>query len=323
MWANWEIAALMEWMYDFNQDKPVNEMAGFYGLDMYSMSESFEAIIGYLKKNDQVALQTALKAMDCVEPYARDSGTSFELVPEDCSDDILEMLVKIRERANLYNADPEASFNMNQNARVVQNAERYYRVMHEIGPASWNLRDEHMTDTLLNLLEYHGPESKAIVWEHNTHIGDARATDMHVHGLLNVGQLVREKLADGNTLAVGFGSYHGDVIAGISWGSRMQVMNVPEARDESWESLLHQLGFQEVMLFSTDLRKHGLFNEFIDHRAIGVVYDPTKDHSRNYVPSRIPERYDAFVFLDKTNALHPLKIQPEKREIPDTYPWEL
>ncbi len=323
MWANWEIAALMEWLHEYNEGKAANQKAGFYGLDVYSMSESMEAIVGYLKKNDPNALQTALKAMECIDPYQRDSYSRMSMVPEDCTEEIVDMLTKIRERASRYNQDPEAAFNMEQNAHVVANADKYYRVMSSVGPDSWNLRDEHMTGTLERLLDYHGPKSKGIIWEHNTHIGDARATDMAGGGLWNVGQLVRERMGLGESYAVGFGSYGGSVIAGGAWGSRMRVMEVPEARDGSWEARLHDAGLNNAVLFSEDLGEHEFFNRHHNHRAIGVVYDPTREKHRNYVPSIIPQRYDAFIYLDRTNALHPLKIQPDKREIPDTYPWQV
>jgi erythromycin esterase-like protein len=175
-----------------------------------------------------------------------------------------------------------------------------------------------MTQTIQRLLEFHGPDSKIIVWEHNTHVGDARYTDMSAGGMVNVGQLVREAYGQNNVYAVGFGSYSGTVIAANEWGASIQTMKVPNAQKGSWEYMLHQSGATNKILLSSELRQNENLMNSIGHRAIGVQYDPTSELG-NYVPSIIPNRYDAFVFIDKTRALRPINIQP-RNEPPDTYP---
>ncbi|MFW5830680.1 MAG: erythromycin esterase family protein [Prolixibacteraceae bacterium] len=326
MWANWEISALIDWLKKINENKPHNQQTGFYGLDVYSLWESLDEIMNYLKKNDPDALKEAEKAMQCFEPYDRegqDYAAHSRFTPETCEQEVLNLLQKIRKRVPLYDTDPEAPFNTEQNAMVAVNAEKYYREMVKGGPGSWNVRDRHMINTLEKLLNFHGPESKAVVWEHNTHIGDARATDMYRNGMVNVGQLAREKWGTDNTVLVGFGSYKGSVIAGRSWGDKMQKMEVPEARSNSWEEMLHFSAPENKLIITDDLKSYPEFSERHAHRAIGVVYNPEMESYGNYVPSIIPKRYDAFIFLDETKALHPLKIKPEKQETPETYPWGL
>jgi erythromycin esterase-like protein len=184
---------------------------------------------------------------------------------------------------------------------------------------SWNVRDTHMMETLERLLEFHGPNSKAIIWAHNTHIGDASATDMADEGMYNIGELARKKYGN-NVALVGFGSYRGSVIAGTSWGAPMQVMEVPNGRENSWEYLLHNASNENKLLFTNDLPDE-IFSHHIGHRAIGVVYHPQRERYGNYVPSLLLQRYDAFIFLDETTALHPLHIHPHRNEMPETYPF--
>jgi erythromycin esterase-like protein len=183
---------------------------------------------------------------------------------------------------------------------------------------SWNIRDRHMNETLKRLLTYHGAGGKAIVWEHNTHVGDARFTDMKNAGMVNVGQLAREEYGRENVYIVGLGSYQGTVIAANQWGDPMKVMEVPPAIPGSWEHTLHQLGATDKILFSDELRKNPVLRKQVGHRAIGVQYNPGREKG-NYVPSIIPERYDAFLYFDKTKALRPIPIQ-QRNEPPDTYP---
>lgn len=167
----------------------------------------------------------------------------------------MSLLGELRRKAETYSDDHEARFNAEQNARAVVGAERYYRAMVRGGPESWNVRDRHMVETLNNLVAHHGPDAKAIVWEHNTHIGDARATDMAQDGMVNVGQLVRERYGREEVVLVGFGSYRGSVIAGDSWGAPMERMEVPPARAGSWEEVFHRAGRQSALLLSEQLRR--------------------------------------------------------------------
>jgi erythromycin esterase-like protein len=252
------------------------------------------------------------------------------IVPETCEDAVVELLATVRNntvRNNVdsYPGDPEANFDVEQNALVAVGAERYYRTMVRGGAASWNVRDRHMVATLERLMAHHDNlhsdgNAKAIVWAHNTHIGDARATDMARAGMVNVGQLVREGHADDGVVLVGLGSYRGSVIAGKQWGAPMARMPVPAARPDSWENLLHHTGQGNQLLFAHELQTHKTTLAIRGHRAIGVVYQPERE-AQNYVPTILPQRYDAFLFIDESAALHPLHIEPVTDKPPETYPW--
>jgi erythromycin esterase-like protein len=325
MWANWEIVALAEWLFQYNQTLSREKKIGFFGLDVYSLWESMDSIMNYLKKVDPSALEVAENAFKCFEPYRVDEGHSYaraaQFVPELCEAEVVELLKEIQNRMPQYNTDHENVFNAEQNAIIAVNAERYYRAMIWGGPHSWNVRDRHMADTLERLLDFHGPGSKAIVWEHNTHIGDARATDMVDEGMYNIGELARTEQQDKGVVLVGFGSYRGTVVAGKSWGAGMQRMEMPDGRKGSWEYLLHRSAAANKLLIMDDLTQDVFMENHIGHRAIGVVYNPQYEQFGNYVPSILPLRYDAFVYLDATTALHPLHIQPDGHQIPETYPF--
>jgi erythromycin esterase len=184
---------------------------------------------------------------------------------------------------------------------------------------TWNIRDRHMMDTLTRLLEFHGPSSKAIVWEHNTHVGDARYTDMARAGMINTGELARKQFAGSQTCLVGFASYKGTVIAGSAWGAPMQEMEMPEAKKGSLEEILHNRSeHNRYMIF--DKNDDAEFSKTLGHRAIGVVYHPGQE-LHNYVPSIIAKRYDALVYINESRALHPLFLKPHLSEVPDTYPF--
>ncbi|MBI5370964.1 MAG: erythromycin esterase family protein [Sphingobacteriales bacterium] len=326
MWANWEIVALSEWMRKHNTALPAGQRAGFYGLDVYSLWESLEAIIHYLDKTDKKAKETALEAWRCFEPYSDKEGQAYARasmdpwVPASCETEVVDLLTEIRKKMTLYNTDPEAVLNVELNALTVVHAEQYYRAMVKGGPQSWNIRDQHMVDTLRKLMDFHGPGTKAIVWEHNTHIGDARATDMRFDGMINVGQLLNEMYPEEGVFATGFGSYTGAVIAGRYWNDVMRKMTVPPARVNSWEYLLHQAGQKDRLLIMNENMKKILGEKEIGHRAIGVVYNPQRE-AGNYVPSILPLRYDAFIFIDETRALLPLHIEPDGKQMPETYPF--
>jgi erythromycin esterase len=321
MWANWEIVAFAEWMCKFNENK--SNKVGFYGLDVYSLWESMESILQYLEKKDPEAVKTALQAYRCFEPYAEDPQSyawSTRMVPENCEAEVINLLLEMQERASRYDGDPEASFNAEQNALVIKNAEHYYRTMVRTNSGSWNVRDLHMMETLDRLIDFHGPNTKAIVWAHNTHIGDARYTDMAGAGMLNIGQLAREQRRKEGVVLVGFGSHHGSVIAGKEWGAPMEKMKVPEGRAGSWEDVLHQSGIDQLLIFEQGKLSDD-FQRSRGHRAIGVVYEPQYESYGNYVPTVLPKRYDAFLYFDETEALHPLHIEPEEVNPPALYPW--
>jgi erythromycin esterase-like protein len=284
------------------------------------------SIIKYLEENDPEALKAAKKVLECFEPYGKDEGQSYArasvLVPELCEKDVLHLLTEIRSKIENYNSDPENVMSTEQNAFVARNAEKYYRAMIKRGAASWNIRDHHMVSTLDRLMKYHGKGAKTIIWEHNTHIGDARATDMASDGMVNVGQLLREQNSEDGVVAVGFGSFKGSVIAARNWGDTMRKIQVPNAVEGSWEHDFHlACKGQNRLLLLNKLSKEKVFSSYIGHRAIGVVYNPEQERFGNYVPTILPKRYDAFIFLDETTALHPIHIEPDGNQIPETYPF--
>jgi erythromycin esterase len=252
-----------------------------------------------------------------VQEYAR---ATAGLVPESCEDEVVELLAKICRRAPAYREDSrEAAFRAEQNALVVKDAEAYYRAMVRGGPESWNIRDRHMSATLERLARHYGPGSKAIVWEHNTHIGDARFTDMAEDGMVNVGQLARQRWGEDQVVLVGFATHRGSVIAGRAWDAPRERMPVPEAQQGSWEDLLHRASDRDKLLLFDGADEPAAMQEWRGHRAIGVVYHPEYERG-NYVPTVLPRRYDALLYLYETQALHPLPVRPVAEEVPETFP---
>jgi erythromycin esterase len=323
MWANWEIAALAEWLRDYNKDLPANKKVGFYGLDVYSLWDSMREMIIYLEKEDPSTAQSVRKAYQCFEPYQENEHlyARYSLTEHSCRDQVLSLLKEIRSKAQHLDGDREAGFNTEQNALIAVNAEKYYSSMMSFDNESWNVRDRHMMETLDRLIQFHGTGAKGVIWEHNTHIGDARATSMKRSGMINIGQLAREQYGTDRVYLVGFATYQGSVIAGEEWGSVMEEMEVPEARVGSIEEVLHKESSQDrYLLFNTEIPEK-LYETEIRHRAIGVVYDPEREKYGNYVPSVISQRYDAFIFLDQTRALHPLHMKPHNEKVPETYPF--
>ncbi|TCP52120.1 erythromycin esterase-like protein [Tumebacillus sp. BK434] len=309
MWANAEIIELAKWMREFNaQRAPEQQKAGFYGLDVYSLWESMEEVIGYLARIGSPELAHAQKAFACFEPFKRNEqsyGLSASFFSESCEEEVVRVLMALHNGRDFGALDAEAALSAEINALVAVNAERYYRAMIRSGPDSWNIRDLHMAETLNRVADFYGPDAKAIIWEHNTHIGDARATDMAGAGMINIGQLLREQHAENDVYAIGFGTHHGTVIAGRAWGAPMEEMRVPPAQRDSWEDLLHRAGsYDKILMLGAD---NALFQEVIGHRAIGVVYDP-EDERGNYVPSRMAQRYDAFLYIEESKALDPLVL---------------
>jgi erythromycin esterase len=325
MWANQEVMALAEWLRRHNEAVSEARKVGFYGLDVYSLWDSLYEVMNYLRKHDPKGLAAARRAFRCFEPYGVDVqeyAQATRWLDESCEGDVVALLAEVRRAVPPHADSGEARFNAEQNALVVNNAEHYYRTMVQGGPDSWNVRDRHMTETLERLMQQHGPAARCIVWEHNTHIGDARFTDMAGDGMVNIGQLVRDQHAGDGVVLVGFGSYRGSVIAGREWEAPMERMPVPPARDGSWEDVLHRAGADDKLLLlgeAADPTRAWLQPR--GHRAIGVVYRPEYERG-NYVPSVLPRRYDAFVYIDHTKALHPLHdvMVREEGEVPETYP---
>jgi erythromycin esterase-like protein len=326
MWANWEVLAFTEWLKKNNENLPLNKRIGFYGLDVYSLHESMDQIVAYLKKNDPKTLQTAMKAMHCFEPFHSDEGQSYarasKIATELCESDVHNLLKEIRGRIAHYNSDYENVFSTEQNAIIAVHAEKYYRALIRGGAEPWNIRDRHMVSTLNRLMDFHGSNAKVIVWAHNTHVGDARATDMAKDGLVNVGQLLKQQYESDGVVSVGFGSYQGTVIAGREWSGVMRKIMVPPAQDGSWEHILHNSDLlKNKLVMLNELKAEGRMAIQIGHRAIGVVYNPEYEKYGNYVPSVMPNRYDAFIFIDESTAINPLHIKPDGQQIPETFPF--
>ncbi|MEO7085414.1 MAG: erythromycin esterase family protein [Gemmatimonadaceae bacterium] len=327
MWANRETVELAEWLRERNRGRAPEAQVGFYGLDVYSLWDSMRAVTEYLERIDPALAAAAKRAYNCFEPFAEDMqeyARATALVPTSCEDEAVGVLRALRAGAPQFREDGrEGYFNAEQNALVARNAEMYYRTMVRGGPGSWNVRDLHMVETLTRLMQHHGPGAKAIVWEHNTHIGDARFTDMSRAGMFNVGQLVRQSHDEEGVVLVGFGTHRGTVIAAEEWGAPMERMRVPVARAGSFEKEMHDaVGGDALLVFDgTDDGGVPGLQEPIGHRAIGVVYDPKNERWGNYVPTVVPRRYDAFLFIDETRAVDPLHMPVRvDGEPPETYP---
>lgn len=323
MWANEEVVSLVDWLRRHNDGVRDEAKVGFYGLDVYSLWESLYAILTYLHRVQPASLPAAWRAFRCFEPYGEDVqeyARATRLVPISCEDEVVTLLASLRRAEAAAEGGREAAFDAGQNALVLKNAESYYRAMIRGGPDAWNIRDRHMAETLDRLMQHYGSGAKAIVWAHNTHIGDARFTDMADEGMVNLGQLVREQHETEGVVLVGFGSQRGSVVAARAWEAPMERMAVPPARPGSWEDVLHQaIAGDGLFLFDRPagelaLRERG-------HRAIGVVYHPEYERFGNYVPTVLPRRYDAFLYVDETHAVHPLHVPvAEETELPETYP---
>jgi erythromycin esterase len=322
MWGNWEVAALAEWLREFNKTVPVNSKTGFYGLDVYSLWDSMKAMMEYLEREDPQTAKSVKKAIQCFEPFNENEQqyARYTLNNTSCRDEVLALLKEIRLKAQFLDGDREAGFNTEQNALIAVNAEKYYRTMMGFDNESWNVRDRHMMETLDRLMQFHGRASKGIIWEHNTHIGDARATGMSSAGMINIGQLAREKYGAENVYLCGFATYSGTVIAGEEWGATMQEMEMPLAKNGSIEAILHKKNKDGYIIFNNE--DNDLYSEPLPHRAIGVVYNPAMEKYGNYVPSILSQRYDALVFINKTKALHPLHLYPDRKKIPETFPFD-
>ncbi|BCJ75829.1 hypothetical protein CS0771_53730 [Catellatospora sp. IY07-71] len=319
MWANTEVAAFCRWLRAWNLNQLPAGRVGFYGLDVYSLWESMQVIVDYVRDHDPAGLDAVWDAYRCFQPYSREPqeyALACRFVSAGCEDEVARLLTQARAQMSL---DGATRFDVWQNAQIVADAERYYRAMIGGGAHSWNVRDIHMADTLDRLLNHHGPAAKAVVWAHNTHVGDARATDMAAANMVNIGQLARHRHGRDAVVLVGFGCHRGQVMAAPGWAAPRRVMIMPPARAGSLEDLLHHRLPGPSLLIFPDTEGPPWLTEVLDHRAVGVVYHPGRERSGNYVPTRLGERYDAFVWCDQTTAVHPLHAQPAPGEM-ETYP---
>lgn len=310
MWANQEIASLADWLRQHNTNQGQTNKVGFYGMDVYSLWESLDAVQTYLEKANPEAAQIARNAQACLAPYNRDEQLYAQATAQgsSCATQLQQLYKAVQAHRQNQPAGDSEAFNAEQNALAALNAERYYFQMVRSNSESWNLRDRHMQETVNRLVNLRGSNAKIIIWAHNTHVGDARYTDMAQTGEVNIGQLLREQHASAGVYLVGFGSYEGKVIASNRWGGSIQQMNVPAAMPNSWEAILHQHSPTDKLLLMDELQDIPEAMKTRGHRAIGVTYNPASERW-NYVPTVLPMRYDAFLFIDKTTALHPLQNQ--------------
>ena len=335
MWRNTDVLAFIEWLRAYNgAQTEYAQKAGFYGLDLYSLYASAEAVITYLEQVDPEAAQRARSRYACFEHFQEDSqaygyATSFDLT-QSCEQDAIRQLVELQQRTGDYarrdgRLAEDEFFYAEQNARLVKDAEEYYRTMFGGRVSSWNLRDRHMAgtlDALVTHLEQQRGSAKVVVWEHNSHLGDARATSMGDEGELNVGQLVRERYGNA-VLLVGFTTYTGTVTAVYNWDMPHERKRVRLALPESYESLFHETGLPNFLL---PLRNDGRAATALRgprlERAIGVIYLPHSERISHYFNARLPEQFDAVLHFDETRAVEPLDRteQWETGEPPETYP---
>lgn len=311
MWGNEEVLSLAEWMREYNDQLPPEEKVGFYGKDVYDEWRSFDAVLEMLGQNYPGDLYGDVSGhYACLEPYrgdiwdyAQDAARGVR----SCASGLEAALDLIRESGKGENMTDEEFFYLEQNALVVKHAERFYRKsLSRRDHSSWNSRVNYMKLTVDRLLEKYGPDAQGIVWAHNTHVGDARFTEMSQRGQENIGHLARVAYGPENVFLLGFSTYRGSVKAGPEWGGGMQRMNVPRAIRNSLESLLEDTGLESFLLVFDDKdRTHQEFMQPMGHRAIGVVYNPAFDRNQ-YVQTIVPLRYDALVFFRETTALNPL-----------------
>ncbi|MBZ9907331.1 protein-L-isoaspartate(D-aspartate) O-methyltransferase [Mesorhizobium sp. BR115XR7A] len=326
MWRNAEVSEFVGWLHKYNRDVPGHaRKAGFYGLDLYNMSGSIATVLAYLDKVDPEAAAVARERYGCLMPWQNEPSTygRAALRPgyRTCEEAVVRQCMDLFERS-MMEGDGDL-LDAKQSARLVASAERYYRVMYYGGAETWNLRDRHMFETLDQLLEAHGPESKAVVWAHNSHIGDARHTDMGtVRDELNIGQLCRERFGAQAAL-IGFGTDTGTVACASDWDREMEVKDVNPSLPGSFERLCHESG---KLSFLLDFERHGQLGADLaaprPERYIGVIYRPETERLSHYMDSSVSRQFDAFVWFDRTSAVTPLSKPTDSiGKVPDTFPF--
>jgi erythromycin esterase-like protein len=332
MWRNTVMVEFVEWLRQWNSQQPERDRAGIFGMDLYSLHSSIEAVLRYLEKVDPDAAKRARHRYACFEFFGPDPQTygyaTTRGQAESCEDEVVAQLIELRRKyGELMSRDGNIAadefFYAEQNARLVANAERYYRSMFRGRDTSWNLRDEHMGQTLQALINhFDSGRSKVVVWAHNSHLGDARATEMSARGEWNVGQLTRERYGD-NVFSIGFSTDSGTVTAASDWGGIAERKRVRPALAGSYERLFHETGAER---FWIDLRAKNdavkLLRQRRLERAIGVIYRPETERWSHYFEACLPDQFDAVIHLDKTRALEPLERSSEwdRGELPETYP---
>ncbi len=340
MWRNAEVDAFVAWLRAHNDALPAAQRTGFYGLDLYSLNSSIRAVIDYLDRVDPEAARIARQRYGCLAPWADEpAGYGHMALSEGyalCERPVTEMLLSLLDKQLEYSRHGGEQFlDASQNARLVQNAEAYYRAMYHGAADAWNLRDTHMFETLHHLLDAGGTDARAVVWAHNSHIGDARHTDMgRARGELNIGQLCREAF-DTQAALIGFGTHAGTVAAASDWDAPMQVMSVNPSRADSYERLFHMAGEHApgaarslLDLREGELResahqqvRDALLSSRLE-RFIGVIYRPDTERWSHYATASLPLQFDAWTWFDRSSAVSALPAG-HGTGMPDTYPFGL
>ncbi len=333
MWRNTDVVDFVIWLKAHNERLETSEKIGFYGLDLYSLHSSMKSVLEYLEKVDPEAAQTARSRYACFDHFGEDAQSYGYAASYDahfsCEDEAIKQLVELQRRAADYaNRDGviarDEYFFAEQNARLVKNAEEYYRSMFEGRVSSWNLRDSHMAETLGALGNHLKEENRApkiVVWAHNSHLGDARATEMGERGELNVGQLVREKYKDEARL-IGFSTHAGTVAAATNWDEPAQIKKVCPSHKDSYEQIFHKTGLGNFFLDLRDAEIEDLLRRPQLERAIGVIYRPETERASHYFTAVLSEQFDGVIHFDETSAVEPLDKVASKShdDAPQTFP---
>jgi protein-L-isoaspartate(D-aspartate) O-methyltransferase len=328
MWRNHETLGFVDWLREHNaKTRGDRAPVSFHGLDLYSLFTSIQAVLQYLDRVDPAAARVARQRYACLTPWEADPAAYGHAAISGryrvCEREAVAMLRDlVARRVDYAQRDGEAVLDAVQNARLIADAERYYRAMYYGSNESWNLRDRHMFDTLEALLEFHGPDAKAVVWEHNSHLGDASATEMGQRGQLNVGQLCREKYRS-SAFLIGFGTDRGTVAAAEDWDAPMRVMAVRPSHPDSYERLCHESGVPAFFLHLREPDREELRYELEPprlERAIGVVYRPQTEIQSHYFHASLPHQFDEYVWIDETRAVKPV-MADEGRTLARVHPF--
>ncbi|KEF40926.1 MAG: protein-L-isoaspartate O-methyltransferase [Cyanobium sp. CACIAM 14] len=329
MWRNRETRAFVDWLRRHNAALEPGRRVAFRGLDLYSLYSSIRSVLDYLEDVDPQAARVAQLRYGCLTPWEAEPATYGHAAItgsyRSCEGAVVAVLEDLRRRKQAYaEHDGERFLDATQNALLVSNAEQYYRIMYYGSRKSWNLRDRHMFDTLLNLLQHHGPESRAVVWAHNSHVGDAGATEMGIRGEFNIGQLCRQRFGPA-AYAIGFGTHTGTVAAATDWDGPMLTKSVRPSLEGSVERLCHESGTPRFLLpLRTDdsgALRQGLLKPRLE-RAIGVIYRPETELQSHYFQAVLPRQFDEYIWFDRSQAVTPLATE-ELKGMPDTYPFGL
>jgi protein-L-isoaspartate(D-aspartate) O-methyltransferase len=327
MWRNRETQALVEWLHAYNEQvgEPERKVS-FSGLDLYSMYTSAYEVVRYLDRVDPIAARSARERYGCLTPWQADPSAYGRAATtgrmQACETHVVQILTDLLARRLDYSRqDGDDFLDATRNAAVVANAERYYRTMYYGAVASWNLRDQHMFDTLEALLAHRGPDAKIVVWEHNSHVGDAAATEMSARGEHNVGHLCRRRFG-ADAFIVGFGTDRGVVAAAHDWDGPMERMDVRPAHAESYERLFHDARLPAALVHLREPVRDELRDELMAprlERAIGVVYRPDTELESHYFQAALPAQFDEYIWFDETDAVTPLPA--EVAGLPDVHPF--